>query len=188
MSSAFDRARAHGEELAQTGRRNDDDLLHVLLFVEADELARSAGSGCAAPVGGKQWSPLALEQKTPFSLYLPSTIDRQFRPFGRLDLRALIVAANPSGLVGYRLAAFDAEAAVAGMRKALGPAICADVLGRSPGSVGPATLDAICDRITSAPYTILHIVAHGDFPTDAEEPYLYLAKPMAPSRTFQRAR
>jgi len=175
--SAFDRARARGEDLARRERAVDDDLLHVLLFVEAGDVATLRWERLAAPVAGKRWSPLALEQKTPFSLYLPSTIDRQFRPFGRLDLRALVVAANPSGLEAYRLAPFDAEAAVAGVREALGAAIPCDVLGPVAGAVGPATLDAVCERITAAPYTILHVVGHGAFPTDAGEPLLYLAKP-----------
>src|SRR5262245_27877626 len=82
IRDAFSRAVARSE-----------DLLHVLLFVEADDLRTLRWERLCAPADGDRWGPLALEQRTPFSLYLPSTIDRQFPPFGRRDLRALVVAA-----------------------------------------------------------------------------------------------
>ena len=50
-----------------------------------------------APLDGK-WDLLALDQRVPFSLYLPSLADRRFPPIGRRDLRALILEANPAEL------------------------------------------------------------------------------------------
>ena len=38
-----------------------------------------------------------------FSLYLPSSADRRFRPIGRSDLQALVVVASPVGLERYGL-------------------------------------------------------------------------------------
>ena len=43
------------------------------------------------------WDFLALNQRAPFSLYLPSLTDRRFPPIGRRDLRALMVVASPDG-------------------------------------------------------------------------------------------
>src|SRR5262249_44485033 len=62
---------------------------------------------------------------------------------------------------------------IAGVRAALGAIPC-DVLAAVDGAVGPATLDALCERITAEQYTLLHVVGHGQYKSD--ETILYLAK------------
>ena len=73
----------------------------------------------AAPLDGR-WVCLAVNQRTPYSLHLPSATDRRFPPISRHDLAALIVVANPTRPESWRLPAFDATAIVAETRKALG--------------------------------------------------------------------
>jgi WD40 repeat protein len=150
-----------------------DDRLHVLLFVEDADLKGMRWERLCAPLSGG-WDFLALNQRVPYSLYLPSTTDQRFPPIGRSDLRALVVVANPRGLEKYRLAPFDEAGTVAGVRTNLG-SIPADVLAAVPGAAGPATLDALCERITAERYTLLHVVAHGQFKPADRETVLYLA-------------
>jgi len=95
-----------------------DDGLHVLLFVEDDGAKSWRWERLCAPMDG-DWSFLALDQRTPFSLYLPSAVDRLFPPIGRRDLQALIIAASPSGLSQYGLAHFDVTGAVDCVRAAM---------------------------------------------------------------------
>src|SRR5215208_7112619 len=137
-------ARARAETAA-------DDRLRILLTVEDEGLRPLRWERLSAPFDGG-WDLLALNQEAPFSLYLPSITDRRFPPIGRRDLRALIVAASPSNLSRYQLTPFDVAAAVAGVQEALGE-IPSDILvtgdGASSlaGAIGPATLDAIAERI-----------------------------------------
>ena len=51
-----------------------DDALHVLLYVEADELRPLRWERLAAPLDGG-WTPLALDQRTPFA-HAPAQRDR----------------------------------------------------------------------------------------------------------------
>jgi WD40 repeat protein len=141
-----------------------DDRLHVLLFVEDAELRTLRWERLCAPLDGR-WDFLGLNQRVPFSLYLPSVTDQRFPPIGRRDLRALVLVANPGGLDKYRLTPFDAAATVQNVRTALGLIPC-EVLATVEGAVGPPTLDALCRRITAEPYTLLHIVCHGQFKGD----------------------
>jgi WD40 repeat protein len=150
-----------------------EDRLHVLLFVEDADLKVLRWERLCAPLAGR-WDLLALNQRVPFSLYLPSTTDRPFPPIGRRDLRALVLVANPDGLDGYELAPFDAVATIAGIRAALGE-IPSDVLAIGEGAVGPPTLDTLCTRITEGRYTLLHVVGHGKFMPGNGEPLLFLA-------------
>src|SRR5262249_58248409 len=106
-----------------------DARLHLLLFIEAAELKGLRWERLCAPVDG-DWDFLALNQRLPFSLYLPSKTDRRFPPIGRRDLRALAVVASPQGLEEYCLTPFDAPAAIAGVRAALRGIPC-DGLARS---------------------------------------------------------
>ena len=61
-----------------------DDRLHVLLFVEDADLKGLRWERLCAPLGDG-WDFLALNQRVPFSLYLPSTTDQRFPPIGRSD-------------------------------------------------------------------------------------------------------
>jgi len=100
VRDAFVRARA----------KNGEDL-RVLLFVEADDLKTLRWERLCAPLDGG-WNFLALDQRVPFSLYLPSLTDRRFPPIGRRDLRALVLVTSREGLDGvYHLDPFDVQAA-----------------------------------------------------------------------------
>lgn len=92
------------------------ERLRVLLCIEADDLRPPRWERLGAPIDGGR-GPLAQNQRTPFSLYIPSTTDRRFPPACRRDLRALLLVASPdSGR--YGLAPFDVEATVASLKAA----------------------------------------------------------------------
>jgi WD40 repeat protein len=154
-------------------RAESDGTLRLLLFVEADDLKTLRWERLCAPLDAG-WDFLALDQRVPFSLYLPSLTDRRFPPIGRRDLRALVMVAGPEGLEKYRLESFDPEIAVSSVQTALGEIPC-DVLAAVEGAVGPPTLDALCERITAERYTLLHVVCHGRYKRGGEETVLYLA-------------
>ena len=170
------------------------DDLRVLLFVEDEGLRSLRWERLCAPLDGG-WALLALEQRTPFSLYLPSATDRRFPPIGRRDLRALVVAYSPPEENDWSLAPFDVSEAAAGVCAALGDiphhvlALNADV----PGAVGPPTLDKLAHQITAQPITMLHFICHGRR-KGADEILLYLADdrgqvaPVTASRLIERLR
>ena len=60
------------------------------------------------------------------------------------------------------------------LQQALGQ-ISSTVLAATPEADGPPTLNELCQRIVTEPYTLLHILAHGKFAASADETYLYLA-------------
>ena len=166
------------------------DYLRVLLFVEADDLKTLRWERLCAPLE-RGWDFLALTQRVPSCLYLPSLTDRRFPPIGRRDLRALVLVASPDGLERYRLQPFDVETVVSSVRAALGAIPC-EVLAGIEGAAGPPTLDALCERITAEPYTLLHIVCHGQFLRESGETVLYWATadhrvdPVAGTRFLER--
>ena len=149
----------------------------------------------AAPIDGG-WDFLSLNQRTPFSLYLPSVTDRRFPPIGRRDLRALIIAASPADLEQrFGLKEFDVGKAVAGVRAGLGEiphAVLADAAA-VPDAAGPPTLDALAERITAEPITLLHFICHGQV-ADNGETVIYLADaenrvaPVPASQLIERLR
>jgi len=163
VRDAFVRAQAHS-----------DDVLRLLLSVEDPELKTLRWERLCAPFDGS-WDFLALNQRAPFSLYLPCLTDRRFPPIGRRDLRALVLVASPAGLEQYRLDPFDVETAVASVLEALG-GLPYEVLATVQGAVGPPTLDALCQQITAERYTLLHVVCHGLFRSGDGETVLYLAR------------
>ncbi len=169
---------------------NED--MRVLLFVETDELRVLRWERLCAPFAGENgngWDFLLLNQRTLFSLYLPSLTDRRYPPIGRRDLRALVLIACPSGLDQYGLVDFNAAATAGQVRQALGgipfdlltsPAAYTDgdmdVAGNGvPEAVGPASLDALCQRLTEQPYTLVHVVCHGHYDHKSGETSLFLA-------------
>ncbi|MEJ6486821.1 SUMF1/EgtB/PvdO family nonheme iron enzyme [Nostoc punctiforme UO1] len=157
--------------------RESEDPLRVLLFLEAadSELKFWRWERLCAPIDG-HWQLLALEQRSPFSFYIPAITDRRFPPIGRRDLRALVLVASPSDVQRYNLAAFDVKATVDSVRTALGN-IPTDVLATVEGAIAPPTLDALCSQLTdrTKQYTILHFVCHGKLMDDGET-VLYWAK------------
>jgi hypothetical protein len=124
----------------------------VLLFVEAEDLYNLHWERLAA-LFDRGWDYLLLNQGTPFSLYLPSQIERRFPPIGRRDLRALVLVAGPEEFGGeYKLASFDVSATVGTVRAALGEIAC-DVLASTSDAVGKPTLQNLVERLTADRYT-----------------------------------
>ena len=161
---------------AQPGAEGGDELLRVLLIVEADDLRGLHWEQLCAPLD-RGWDYLLLNQQTPFSLYLPSQIERRFPPIGRRDLQALILVAGPEELDGdYGLASFDVAATVSSLRRALGQIPCG-VLARVKGASGPPRLDVLCEqmatRADTEAYTLLHFVCHGVYHEATGETLLY---------------
>ncbi|BBD60981.1 WD-40 repeat-containing protein [Nostoc sp. HK-01] len=175
--------------------RESDDCLRVLLFIEAvdKELRTLRWERLCAPLD-EGWQMLALDQRVPFSLYIPATTDRRFPPIGRRDLRALVLVASPSDSKKYQLDLFDVEATVKSVRSALGD-IPADVLANVDGAIGLPTLDELCTQLTdrTKQYTLLHFVSHGKL-LDNGETVLYWSKaddtvePVTATRLLDRMR
>jgi hypothetical protein len=171
-------------------RIQSEDRLSVQLFVEVPDLRTLRWERLCAPVD-EQWRFLLFDQRTPLTLALPSAADRRFPPMSRADLRALLVVASPQGLQRYRLAPFDAAATVSSVRSALGPIPC-DVLSTTSDAVGSPTLDALCERLTSTSYTLLHLICHGRYSSDIGDTVLYLENeehqvdPVTASRLLDR--
>ncbi|MBD2494307.1 SUMF1/EgtB/PvdO family nonheme iron enzyme [Nostoc sp. FACHB-280] len=173
--------------------RESENPLRVLLFLEAadSELKFWRWERLCAPIDG-DWQLLALQQRSPFSFYIPAITDRRFPPIGRRDLRALVLVASPTDADKYNLAKFDAKATVDSVRTALGN-IPTDVLATVEGAIAPPTLDALCSQLTdrTKQYTILHFVCHGKLLDDGET-VLYWAKadntvePVTATRLLER--
>ena len=161
------------EALAQLeGSQDNNDCLHLLLQVEAEDLRELRWERLCAP---KNWNFLSLNQRTPFSFYIPTSIERRFPPIGLRNLRALVVVASPQGLDKYQLAHFDDRETVASVKQALGEISC-DVLANVNDAVGLPTPDELMKRLTQQDkyYTLLHIVCHGKLLANGETA-LYLA-------------
>ncbi|WP_233154188.1 nSTAND1 domain-containing NTPase, partial [Scytonema sp. HK-05] len=157
--------------------RDSTEPLRVLLFIEAEDIdIRTLRWERLCANIDDNWYFLALEQRTPFSLYIPAITDRRFPPIGRLDLRALVLVASPSGLGKYSLDSFDVEATVNSVRQALGKIPC-DVLAFVDKAIGPPNLDELCKQLTdqTKQYTLLHFVCHGKL-IEQSETVLYWAK------------
>ena len=141
--------------------------LRVLLVVEDPALRPLRWERLCAPDGLGGWDFLALDQSTPYARYLPSLTDRRFPAIGRRDLRALVVLADPPPDNPYGLAPIEVGPSAEAIATALGE-IPHDRLGPVPGALGPASLDALGERITAGGYTLLHLLAHGAVRRDGE--------------------
>lgn len=153
------------------------DVLHLLLSVEDPPLLGVRWERLCARIDG-HWQFVRLQQRTPFSLFLPSENDKRYPAISRADLRALVVVANLGPTRPFGLAEFDAAATVAQVRAALGgiPATVLACDGVRPvaGTDGLPTLDAICERITNERPTLLHVVCHGMYRAAEQETFLFL--------------
>jgi WD40 repeat protein/energy-coupling factor transporter ATP-binding protein EcfA2 len=154
---------------------NNPNCLHILLQIEDEELRQLRWEKLCAPWDSGNWDYLLLNQKTPLSLYIPSTTGRLFPPIGRLDLQALVVAASPEGLGHIHLAPFDVQATVSSIKASLGDIPC-DVLATVDGAIGLPTLENLmqCLANNEKYYTVLHLVCHGQLLVDGETA-IYLA-------------
>lgn len=163
-------------------KSSQDNPLRILLAIEAaqeEQVKTLHWERLCAPIdadGG--WNLLARDCRVPFSLYIPTIIDRRFPPIGRRDLRALILVASPSNLGKYQLAPFDVEAALSGVKEALGEIPYEFLANNVEGALGPPTLQELSKQLTNAPkpYTLLHFVCHGKL-IDTGETVLYWATP-----------
>ncbi len=161
-------------DLFKQALKENPEQLRVLLVVEDPQLQPLHWEWLCAPLqAGDGWSLLSLDQRTPFSRYLPSLTDRRYPAIGRRDLRALILVADPPQDNSYKLAPIDVAATVASIQQALGE-IPHTVLARVKGAGGAPTLDALCEELTAQPYTLLHVVAHGGYDRSRGESWLYL--------------
>ncbi|OKH49391.1 nSTAND1 domain-containing NTPase [Scytonema sp. HK-05] len=155
-------------------KSSEDCFLRILLSVEAaekDEVRTLHWERLCAPIDADgAWHLLARDRRVPFSLYIPTIIDRRFPPIGRRDLRALVLVASPDNLGAYQLSPFDVQAAISGVGQALGK-IPYDILANNvKGALGPPTLEELSKQLTNAqkPYTLLHFVCHGMLSNDAQ--------------------
>ncbi|QDL11352.1 hypothetical protein DP113_28660 [Brasilonema octagenarum UFV-E1] len=155
----------------------NQQTVRVLLFIEAidKQLRTLRWERLCAPIDG-EWQILALNQRVPFSFYIPAITDRLFPAIGRRDLKALVLVASPSDSSRYKLDIFDVEATVKSVRVALGD-IPTDVLATVDGAIGLPTLDELCAQLTdrTKQYTMLHFVSHGKVMDDGET-LLYWSK------------
>jgi CHAT domain-containing protein/energy-coupling factor transporter ATP-binding protein EcfA2 len=123
-------------------------------------------------------------------MYLPSQADRRFPAIGRRDLRALVLVANPPKGKSFGLDTFDEMSTVSSIKDALGD-LPYDLLASVSGAIGKPTLDNLVTRITGGTYTLLHIVAHGQY-SAAKGTTLFLldsegqVAPVAASRLVER--
>ncbi len=148
--------------------------LRVLLVVEPSDLETLRWERLCAPSRHTGWDFLAMDQNTPFSLYLPSLTDQVFSTISSRNLRALVVLADPPKENRHKLAAFGAQETANRIGKALG-GISYDLLGQVEGAEGLATADALYKQLTKQQYTLLHLVAHGWYKKGEEnETVLYL--------------
>jgi hypothetical protein len=154
-------------------RRSSRGRLRLLLVIEASDLTAIHWERLCVPVDDDRWAVAAIDQRFVYSRYLPSPNDQYFQPFGRRQLRVLLLVASPTNIERYNLQPFDPAPVVAGLRQAIGPAHC-DLLADTPGAVGPPTLEALCARLAERFYPIVHVVGHGRISSEGE-PTLYLA-------------
>ena len=161
-------------------KSSQDCRLRILLSIEAadnDEVKTLHWERLCAPIDADgSWHLLARDQRVPFSLYIPTIIDRRFPPIGRRDLRSLILVASPTNIGKYQLAPFDVEAALSGVKAALGDIPYAVLANGVAGALGPPTLAELSKQLTQAekPYTLLHFICHGKL-LDNGETVLYWA-------------
>ena len=175
-----------------TARNESGDDLRTLFVVEDEELKPLHWERLCAPIrSGGKWGLLGTDQRSIFSLYLPSLADRRFPAIGRRDLRALVLVANPPEGNRYGLDRFDESATLSAISAALGD-LPHDLLASAPGAIGRPTLDELVARITGGSYTLLHVVAHGWYDDSSGETTLYLlddsgqVAPVAASRLVER--
>ncbi|WP_445245004.1 nSTAND1 domain-containing NTPase [Microcoleus sp. OTE_8_concoct_300] len=181
LGKALFRGAVYDTFVRALSQSSQDSVLRILLSIEAadnDPIKTLHWERLCAPIDGDgEWHLLARNQRVPFSLYIPTIIDRRFPAIGRRDLRALVLVASPSNIGKFQLAPFDVEAVLSGVKEALGEIPYEILANDVAGAIGPPTLQELSKQLTNAqkPYTLLHFVAHGKL-LDNGETVLYWAK------------
>ncbi|MBD1877302.1 CHAT domain-containing protein [Coleofasciculus sp. FACHB-T130] len=181
LGKALFRGAVYDTFVRALSKSSQDCRLRILLSIEAadnDEVKTLHWERLCAPIDADEdWDLLARDQRVPFSLYIPTVIDRRFPPIGRRDLRALVLVASPSNIGKFQLAPFDVEAVLSGVKEALGDIPYEILANDVAGAIGPPTLQELSKQLTNSkkPYTLLHFVAHGKL-MDNGETVLYWAK------------
>ncbi|MBW4624416.1 MAG: CHAT domain-containing protein [Brasilonema octagenarum HA4186-MV1] len=150
-----------------TSTSDDPNCLHILLHIEDEELRQLRWEKLCVPWDGGYWDYLLLNQKTPLSLYIPSTTNNSFPAFGRRDLQALVVAASPEGLGSIHLAPFDVQATVSSIKASLGDTPC-DVLATGTDKLPTLANLMQCLANNEKYYNVLHLVCHGQLLANGE--------------------
>lgn len=155
-------------------KTTQDSHLRILLSIEVaenDPLKTLHWERLCAPIDTDgSWHLLARDQRVPFSLYIPTLIDRYFPPMGRRDLRALVLVASPTNLDKYQLAPFDVQSVLSGIQEAFGDIPYEVLANNVEVALGPPTLQELSKQLTNAqkPYTLLHFVCHGKLLNNGE--------------------
>lgn len=160
--------------------RGDDRPLRILLAVESERLQRLRWERLCGPFDGTNWRPLRPNQRTPFSLFIPTLTERRYPPFHQDELNALVVIASPEAQHS-RVAPFDEESALRTVLDGLGDIPCRVLTNIEPGKypqiVGRPSLAAICGQLANGehgPFTLLHMVCHGAFLRTRNDSVLFL--------------
>lgn len=161
-------------DLFREARARTPGYLRVLLVVEDPTLKQLHWEWLSGPIrtGGK-WGLLSLDQRLPFSLYLPSVTERHFPPLAKSDLQALVVVANPPQGNPYKLASFVQSKTIAVVQQVLGD-IPNELLADGDGGTELPTIDHLATQLSGKQYTLLYIIAHGMFQASSGETTLYL--------------
>ncbi|MEP0881490.1 CHAT domain-containing protein [Trichocoleus sp. ST-U3] len=174
LGKALFRGAVYDTFVRALSKSSQDCRLRILLSIEAadnDEVKTLHWERLCAPIDADEdWDLLARDQRVPFSLYIPTIIDRCFPPIGRRDLRALVLVASPSNIGKFQLAPFDVEDVLSGVKEALGDIPYEILANDVAGAIGPPTLKELSKQLTNSkkPYTLLHFVAHGKLLDDGD--------------------
>ncbi len=147
--------------------------LRVLLAVEAVELQRWRWERLCGPFDDDDWQLLRPNQRTPFSLYIPSTSDRRFRSFRTDELRALVVISSPEE-GNPKVSWFDESLALQTVRDGLGSVPHA-VLANTEGADGRPTVKEICRQLSTGQFNLLHMICHGVASREKGDSAIFLA-------------
>lgn len=178
--------------------------LRVFLSVDAPELRGLRWERLATPAEDK-WQMLARNENTPFAISLASQRYVSFPPLQPKEIKALVVVAHPNDIEAHGFSSFDANKAIKDSIVALSKITAEiDVLAIDAQSsinealgeidqelreteesntrqtavkqIGEPTEASLSSALTTKQYSILHLVAHGNFVAqqDQEETYVYL--------------
>jgi hypothetical protein len=161
VQSAFAQARASVQSLQVPLR------VRLMIDSSATELHALHWETLRDPQDG---SALFTGDNLLFSRYLSSTDWRPVRLRAKGELRALVVAANPSDLPDYNLAPIEVQEEVKRAKQAL-ERIPVTVLPK-PDSDQRSTMNNLVDQLRVGQYDILYLVCHGALLKD--EPWLWL--------------